>query len=578
MIKDKTGIFVVLLALILISGYAIALAKSSNQNNIEIINELVFTIPLGKDGIHYAGEDHPDVFKWGPSAFTIAPNGTLWIADTPDDSLLQFSQKGELIAKIGIGEWVVGAGDIAVTQDNVWVLDIASVPPKLLQLTMEGQFLNSYDLPKGLYVEDGLTGFSISNNGDILIEREGGLYITKLVVSSKIFQFAQLDGYIFQDETYTAHPANIRTGTDKSLGYISAGNRHIAIEVEQDLGSLSILQIGTDGTLFVEVAEIVINESIQVDQKIYRYDLFGNLTGIARVPLADQYLSVAHSVAVASNNDVYVFVTKPDGGEIYRLLFYSSVSPILKAPNQVDTSAMIESSPGDCRYRSTIINTAAGYVNNSTYIDSYHINSSNTGCLTRLKPTYLDTARTYSSVPYDWGGWDSVAAFNNYMSGINNGMFAGDINTSMEGCSRGVDCSGLVSNAWNLGDHYGTCSLENVSTVLSSTSELKAGDIMNRCSTTPRHTIIFHTFGNYGQGQGMYGYESTTQNDHNRVVRTFRLFIDISTYTPRRYNNVCPDRIHLPLITRQIPIMMNLTNPYPGPESNPYPPPPNPYP
>lgn len=121
------------------------------------------------------------------------------------------------------------------------------------------------------------------------------------------------------------------------------------------------------------------------------------------------------------------------------------------------------------------------------------------------------------------------------MSVASNGKFAGDIDTSSEECSRGVDCSGFVSNAWNLSDHYGTCNLETISTPLASLYELQPGDIMNRCSPTPRHVIIFDHF----TANGMVGYESTGYLEYDRVVRIDRLFVNIADYTPRKYNNAC---------------------------------------
>lgn len=139
------------------------------------------------------------------------------------------------------------------------------------------------------------------------------------------------------------------------------------------------------------------------------------------------------------------------------------------------------------------------------------------------------------------------------MNGSNNAKFAGDISNLNYGCSRGVDCSGFVSNAWNLGSKYGTCALESISTQITSTDELQKGDIMNRCSITPRHTIIF----GYFYGDGMMGYEATSYLQYDRVVRIYRSFASINTYSPRRYKNVCSELL-LPLVRGD-----EVINPYP---------------
>jgi hypothetical protein len=98
---------------------------------------------------------------------------------------------------------------------------------------------------------------------------------------------------------------------------------------------------------------------------------------------------------------------------------------------------------------------------------------------------------------------------------------------------------------------------------------------MTQCSSTPRHTIIFDSFEN----NGMWGYEATTEFNHDKVVRIHRDFINIPDYTPRRYNNVCI-KIQLPLILKTEMEMNSAippSNPYPPPDSpslsTPYPPP-----
>jgi hypothetical protein len=102
---------------------------------------------------------------------------------------------------------------------------------------------------------------------------------------------------------------------------------------------------------------------------------------------------------------------------------------------------------------------------------------------------------------------------------------------------------------------------------------------MNRCSITPRHTIIFDSF----VSNGMNGYESTIYNDYDKVEYTYRSFLSIDTYKPRRYDNVCR-KIHLPLLMRgEIEKRSDSqgSDPYPAPEAGPIllpTLPPNPYP
>jgi hypothetical protein len=81
-------------------------------------------------------------------------------------------------------------------------------------------------------------------------------------------------------------------------------------------------------------------------------------------------------------------------------------------------------------------------------------------------------------VPYDWGGRDSVKTFERklaegYVAGNIGGTFWAD---GRRRVTTGVDCSGLVSNVWQLGAHVPTANLDSVSTPLSSLNRMRVGD------------------------------------------------------------------------------------------------------
>lgn len=345
--------------------------------------------------------------------------------------------------------------------------------------------------------------------------------------------------------------------------------KKIDVSVVNDLAGLSILRINPDGSFYVKVVELVLNQSFQVDLKVYHYDASGNLIGMARVPLAAQFTSVDHGIAVGPDDSVYVLITKPDGAEIQRLVFVYELAPILSQPEDTEKDQLEDVSIrlDYCRNRDAIIDVADKYLNNSTYLSSYHIED-NDACDGRVKPSYLGSAGIYTSVPYAWNLWDTVDQFNTFMSGGVNGYFAGNASNVYLSCGRGIDCSGLVSRAWDLGSHLGTCSLEweSVSTQLSNVYDLQRGDIMNLCDPEDiGHAIIFDSFGD----GGMWGYESTTLFDHDRVVLTFREFNTIGGYTPRQYKYVC-NIIHLPFIRRyemEIGSDNQILSPYPPPDS-----------
>lgn len=496
-------------------------------------HELIFTIPVGEKGIHYAGEGNPDVLTWGPAAFTIAPDGSFWIADSAISQLLHFSSNGTMIERINVGDFVIGAGDLEVSTQWIWILDTASIPPKIVRLALDGNLTARFDLPAGLRLVDGLSGLAIGGNGEILVERGGGVDISQFINAQGMLEPRRLDGYPFYDKIYSAHPADLKS-SDRSRGEILAGGNRVNVSVTYDLGGLRFLDVLPEGDFFVIVEELVVNPALQVDLTVRRYNDSGEWLGTARFPLSSQFTYVSQGLALGSNGEVYALITRPGHAEIWRLILSDNLPPILSKPKSQTPDNVLAnqgSSLLTCRSRDSMISAGEDYINNSVYLDSYHINDPSNECSGRTKPHYLSASGYYSSVPYDWGGGDAIDLFNGYMD--DSGKFAGDINTaSEEGCSRGVDCAGFVSNAWALGTRYGTCQLENYSCALDSTGDLLRGDIMNHCNL---HTILFSDF----YGSGMVGYESTTYLNYDRVVFTYRSFSSIDDYTPRRYTDVC---------------------------------------
>ena len=113
-------------------------------------HETVFTIPVGQDGVQYEGE-RSEMLTWGPTALAIAPDGSFWIADTAGNRLLHYSPKGEALDTIDLDDHqVVGIGDLEVTASGILVLDIAAVVPRVLRLSLDGELLASYEVPKEL--------------------------------------------------------------------------------------------------------------------------------------------------------------------------------------------------------------------------------------------------------------------------------------------------------------------------------------------------------------------------------------------------------------------------------------------
>jgi hypothetical protein len=502
--------------------------------------EVVFSVPVGEKGVHYAGVGKSEMPAWGPLAFAVAPDGSFWIADTAadPDRLLHHSSIGELLDIIELDETLVGVSDLAVTSSELIILAGAPIPPKVARLTLKGAVIASYDLPEGLRLEDGLSGISLADQGQVLIERGYGASLSQLVRTGRTTSFAPLEGYRWNGRVYSTVSASADS-QDLSRDMLMIGKQPVVVKVDRELGSLQLLGDDSRGGVFAVVDDIAFTPYFQVDQTVRHFSASGELLGIARIPEDLRYVAVEHELAIGPQGDVYLMLPLPDRLEIRRLQFVRQLESVLPPAPQTDALAQAPAAPAATCSRDSMMQIAASYTSNSVSLNSYHVNDPNNECAGRQKPHNLATG-TYRSVPYDWGGGDTPALFNTYMT--RNAMFAGDINVTSEGCSRGVDCSGFVSAAWGI-SRVGTAILYSDYSKSIQESQLTKGDILItlNSATGTRHVILFEKLYSTRPNGGIWGYESTTYGDVDKVIRRTRLWswLDQNSYTPRRYK-VCP--------------------------------------
>lgn len=154
---------------------------------------------------------------------------------------------------------------------------------------------------------------------------------------------------------------------------------------------------------------------------------------------------------------------------------------------------------------------------------------------------HLHPGTTYRGVVYNWGGWDTVDA---YQSKIKSGAIAGTTKKEIHDDFAGVDCSGYVSRCWGLTrERYSTYDIHKISKEIK-WDELKPGDIMNLPHS---HVRLFEkndakdpdliwVYESTGDRAGKYG----AKVDPPRVIhRTVHKSTMMSQgYIPRRYNHI----------------------------------------
>ncbi|MFQ5641595.1 MAG: hypothetical protein ACE5IR_26775, partial [bacterium] len=112
--KNRITLFVLGLALLTLILTISQTVTASSQTY-----EVIFTIPVGNDGIYYEGQDTSGALIWGPTALSVAPDGSFWIADGATKRLLHYSHKGEKLDSISLDKYNVrSVGDIESTATN----------------------------------------------------------------------------------------------------------------------------------------------------------------------------------------------------------------------------------------------------------------------------------------------------------------------------------------------------------------------------------------------------------------------------------------------------------------------------
>jgi hypothetical protein len=479
------------------------------------LTELLFSVPLGPDGVSYEIAGLQDTEAWGPTAIAVGPDNIVWVADTAAKRLLAYTTAGSLINTISLEGTAEGVEDLLVSTQGIWILDRAVQPASLVLLDSSGTVLERKDIT----AEDSEAsiGLTLSREGNVELQMSGSIQL-EVDKPSPAQQPALGSTSVILEETERID----------TLSVLADGLR-LHLPRFGDTGAIRLLGRGSDGSVYLIREDVFLTDVIHVDQTVRHYAADGTLLGVARFPVDDQFVYVARNLALSNDGNVLALIARPNGIEVHRLIFYPELPSIADDTPPSVSNEVAGSRESTCTIsRNTIISNAAAYFNNSITLSNTNVNGA---CAGRTKPRYLGGAGTYSSVPYDWGGRVSLSQFRTDM---NNGKQAGDINTAgVESCSSGVDCSGFISRVWQLsGDSWTTANLPNAGIRLSSTASLRPGDILNHASS---HVALFHS----SDSSSVVVYESTTYGSMDQVIFFRHSWTRYNGYIPYRYNNLC---------------------------------------
>jgi hypothetical protein len=162
------------------------------------------------------------------------------------------------------------------------------------------------------------------------------------------------------------------------------------------------------------------------------------------------------------------------------------------------------------------------------------------------------------SVPYKWGGGDSIPDF---LTKLGQGHAAGDTSGTVcvLACATGVDCSGFITRVWGRQeDHLGTGELAGISTQIGYTDfrvdltdKMRMGDIFDDYAGSERHVVLHYYFKDLWPYHPVF-YEASW-DEHKVWLNRYQGWDKIKLpeaeepgeYRPYRYNDIVDD-VYLP--------------------------------
>jgi len=506
-----------------------------------------------------------DMEPLGPEGLAVDEQGIIYIVDSLNQRIIGFNPLSRQTFTLDVPDAGYPA-DLMVRDGSLYILD--ATQNAVLKLNQSGIVQAAYSGPNE--VRDQVTGIAVSSAGDLQWQvdyrQEYALAVTALSPerTSAGFQGPTQGLSVIAGQENVARVTSARindhTGTLSIVGVNEVPQRLLNIEVEHYLGSATLLRIDTDGNYYVLVEEVLENvPAFVVDVTVRRFSAEGVLTGVAQVPIAQTYALPQRYVAINSRGEVYYLHVLPGSAQVVQLPFVANYHTDLKerwAVLQTDLlnqeakalGMALPASPQGTLTRDQIMQNAQAYLNVNWVLGAanYHTGPANnwnncypTATENWRLPRYLAGRlnQTIAEVPYAWGKADSIASF---LTHISQNYWAGNIcgNPVLSNVA-GVDCSGFVSQAWQLGQHYGTGQLPNLSTAIA-WNELRRGDIANKASS---HVTLFSFFLNGADiSGGIRNYEA--RGDWaDRVIEDDRSYADLNGFVPRRYNNVIEDPV-----------------------------------
>jgi hypothetical protein len=273
--------------------------------------EAVLSIPVGNDGVAYRDPGLDDFLPTGPTAMTIGVDGTIYLADPIGGRILGFDRADGATSEIDLASLAVGP-IFALDADAAGLLalevDVNRAPPVYRAHRIAGATFTSYPLDEDLYLENGLSGARLDDEGGIIIELEGGFRLFSIGLEGS----TPIDAFTAAGRTFVI------------------GDRSIAVDgttvrppATGDLGGVRFLAARPDGSWYLVQEDVVSTSPLEVEVWVRFYDPADRLAASSRVPIEERYYVPEQSLAVGPDGEVYHLLPRRESVDVVQLGFVS---------------------------------------------------------------------------------------------------------------------------------------------------------------------------------------------------------------------------------------------------------------
>ncbi len=279
-----------------------------------------------------------------------------------------------------------------------------------------------------------------------------------------------------------------------------------------------------------------------VTEYILKNDLEDN--GIYAVPEKHEGVLDRGNIQVTKEGNIYQMVVDLTGVKIYQLCTRSD--GLAEQNKLVRTFKNNVENDGSAIYASykdmttTKIKNRMDKYEGLSWIFNSNKNSDKSVTADKSKVTQPSWLRNLAdgknhkvtNIPYCWGGWNAES----FIENINNGKFAGNVNTTSSGYisgTVGMDCSGYVSVAFDLPYKHGTSTLSNCFSERKNYDNVAAYDILNKVND---HVIIVVKVYSSGGKKYVDTYEEnkTAGKVEKKTGRNYQSLLN-NGYKPMKY-------------------------------------------